>query len=390
MLRFAVVLDRVRGRADAVGPPVGQVAAVHGAVLQFGGDGRVQLLQADHADVHAVRVPGGVAFDRAQDLRLGRGVVAEHAGHAGKDKVIRVAVLFALVQVMVQIAAQRFDRVGGQVCAKVLHHEVGRAVGAQPQHVAKVIVLAVPHQQPLPGGVLPPVGGLVAVERVHAVVAVDVRVQKLDAMAQQHIALAHRDAVDVGAHGRFRLHAPAAQQRAGFAQAAVQHRAVRQVAEVEIVGRKAEAAGAHQRKELFGLGGGGFLQELLGAEPGLAVPAEGGVARLAQNAQRAADVIDLDLHDALLQVGIADVGVGMMDDVQGLDLAGHSRYLPIFPTKISGRAQGRGGPFCLYHSRRRRAWQAARAKKKKQNKSVGNFLKNAPFPCCRRAPKALQ
>lgn len=144
-------------------------------------------------------VSGGVAFDRAQDLRLGRGVVAEHAGHAGKDKVIRVAVLFALVQVMVQVAAQRFDRVGGQVCAKVLHHEVGRAVGAQPQHVAKVIVLAVPHQQPLPGG-----------------------------------------------------------------------------------------------------------------------------------------------------------------------------------------------PFCLYHSRRRRAWQAARAKKKKQKKSAGKFLKNAPFPCCRRAPKALQ
>ena len=113
--------------------------------------------------------------------------------------------------------------------------------------------------------------------------------------------------------------------------------------------------------------GGGFLQELLGAEPGLTVPAEGGVARLAQNAQRAADVIDLDLHDALLQVGIADVGVGMVDDVQGLDLAGHSRYLPIFPTKISGRAQGRGGPFCLYH-RRTPPRLASGARKKEKNK----------------------
>ena len=131
VLRGAVMFDGIGRRADAVGPPVGQIAVVDGAVLQFGGDGVVQLLQADHADGDAAGVAGGVAFDDAQNFRLGRGVVAEHAGHAGDDKVIRVAVCLALGQVAVQVVFQRRDGVGGHrfVAKKVLRHKAVDGVG---------------------------------------------------------------------------------------------------------------------------------------------------------------------------------------------------------------------------------------------------------------------
>ena len=120
-------------------------------------------------------------------------------------------------------------------------------------------MLAVPHQQALPGGVLPPVGGLVLAQRVHAVVAVDVGVQKLYAVGKHCVAQAHRDAVDVGAHGGLGRNAVGAQQRAGFAQAAGVDAGVGEVAEIQVVGRKPDAPCPHSGKQGLGLGGGGGL-----------------------------------------------------------------------------------------------------------------------------------
>ena len=323
VLRLAVMLDGIGGGTGAVGPPVGQVAVVHRAVLQLGRDGRVQLLQADHADPGALRVAAGVLLNDAQDLRLRRGVVAEHARHAGHHKVVAVAVLLAQGQVVLQVLVHGVHRVGGGIGAKVLHHKVGGAVGLQAQHVAQVVVLAVPHQHPLAGSTLPPVGGLVLVQRVHAVVAVDVGVQELDAVVQHGVPLAHRDAVDVGAHGGFGGDAVGVQQGADLVQAALQHVMVGQVAEVQVVGRKADAAFLHAGKERLGLLRRGLLQKLLDTEPGLAVPAEAVVFRVLHQLQRAADVVDLALHHPLLQVGVADVGVGMVHNIKGFDGMAH-------------------------------------------------------------------
>ena len=83
----------------------------------------------------------------------------------------------------------------------ILRHEVVGFVGLEAQDVAQVIVLAVPDQQPPPGGVFPPEGGLVPVQGVHAVVAVDVGEQELHAGVQHGVPAAHGDAVDVGEHG---------------------------------------------------------------------------------------------------------------------------------------------------------------------------------------------
>ena len=184
-------------------------------------------------------------------------------------------------------------------------------------------MLAVPHEQPLAGGVFPPVGVLVLIQRVHAVVAVYVGEQELHAVGQQRVALAHGDAVYVGYHRSFGLHAVLKQQPADFAEPPVQHIAVNKVAEVQIVGRNAHFAIAHElEKPVFFFGACRF-QKLLDAEPGLAVPAEPIVLRPGHDVQHSADVVYLALDDPLLQVGVADIGVRMVDDVYGFNLVRH-------------------------------------------------------------------
>lgn len=97
-----------------------------------------------------------------QDLRLRRGVVAEHAGNAGYDEVVGVAVFLAQRQVLLHVAVQR-------------------------------------------------------------------------------VPLAHRDAVDVGDHGRRGADVVFPQQAAHGVQPTAEHAAVDKVAEIQVGGGKAEA-----------------------------------------------------------------------------------------------------------------------------------------------------
>ena len=197
-------------------------------------DGGIELLQGDHAQLDFAAVAAVVLFNNAQDERLGRGVVAEHAGDGGDDEVVAVAVVLAEPEIVREVAVQRVHVVAGLLAQTevALRHELRARIGADAEHVAEVVVLAVPHQQPLAGGVLPPVGVLVLIERVHAVVAVDVGEEELDAMREQRVALAHGDAVDVGDHRRFHRHAVRAQQGFDLVQPAAEDAAVDQVAEV--------------------------------------------------------------------------------------------------------------------------------------------------------------
>ena len=233
-LSVAVMLDGIGRGADAAGPPVGEVAVIDRRIGELVPDGGIELLQGDHAQLDFAAVAAVVLFNNAQDERLGRGVVAEHAGDGGDDEVVAVAVVLAEPEIVREVAVQRVHVVAGLLAQTevALRHELRARVGADAEHVAEVVVLAVPHQQPLAGGVLPPVGVLVLIEWVHAVVAVDVGEEELDAMREQRVALAHGYAVDVGDHRRFHRHAVRAQQGFDLVQPAAEDAAVDQVAEV--------------------------------------------------------------------------------------------------------------------------------------------------------------
>ena len=324
-LGFLIVLHRIRRGACAVGPPVGEVAVVHRAVLELVPDSFIQLLEGDHADFHGVAVTSVEALNGAENLRLRRCVVAEHAGHAGHNKVIAVAVLLAEGQVVLYILMELVYVVhlGGNLAEQVLGHEIGGAVGLYSQGVAQIVVFAVPHQQALAFCILPPVGVLVLIEGIHAVVAVDIGVEELNAMGEHSVPLAHGDAVDVRDHGCGRMHAVFLQKLAHFIHAAAENLIVHQIAEVEIGGGKADTPFPHETEEGFFFFRGGDFQEFLHAEPGLAVPAEILIFRLLHNLEHRADVVGLVVDDVLLQIRVANIGVGVMNDVQGFDLVFH-------------------------------------------------------------------
>ena len=176
--RAEIMLDGIRGGADAMGPPVIEVAPENRRVLQLRGNLAVQLLQADHAHPHLVSIPLMEALDRAQDQRLRRGVVAEHAGHRRGNEVIGIAVFLTLGQVIVQILCQRFHVVPRlRIAAEAVeHHEIDGMIGAQAEHISQIIMLAVPDQQAAAVRVLPEIGVLVLPQRVHPVMTVNISV----------------------------------------------------------------------------------------------------------------------------------------------------------------------------------------------------------------------
>ena len=156
----------------------------------------------------------------------------------------------------------------------VLAHVVAGHVGAHTQGIAQVVVLAVPHQEPLALGVLPEVGVLVLAQGIHAVVAVDVGVQELHAVVNHGVPAAHGDAVDVGKHGGVHGEAVGPEIRLPLGQALFIDFGVQKVGEVQVVGGHAQLAHSCQAAELLLLLLRGILEELLHAEQRLAVPAE--------------------------------------------------------------------------------------------------------------------
>ena len=150
-------------------------------------------------------------------------------------------------------------------------------------------------------------------------VAVDVGVEEFHAVVQHGVPLAHGDAVDVGAHGGVQGYACFGEALVPLTQAAGVDAAVQQVGEIQVVGGKAQTAVGSQLKELLAFLFGGGFEELLHTIQSLAVPAEIPVGFVLHHAQGSADVIHLQLDHVLLQVGVTDIGVGMMHGIHRAD-----------------------------------------------------------------------
>lgn len=148
-LGLPVVLHRVGGGAHAVCPPVGQIPAVHRAVRQGLPDGAVQLLEGHHPQLHALGIALVVGLYQVEDFQVRRSVVVEQARDAGNDKIVGVAVFLAQGEVAFHALVEGFHIAvgGGDIPEEVGRHAVGVPVGGEAQHVAQVVVLAVPHQQ---------------------------------------------------------------------------------------------------------------------------------------------------------------------------------------------------------------------------------------------------
>ena len=162
----------------------------------------------------------------------------------------------------------------------ILRHKIDCTVRLHSQHIAQIIVLAIPNQQPLPGGILPPKCILILIQGIHPVVAVHVRKEELHPFGQHSVPIAHRNAVDVRHHGRPHCRTRLAQILLPAAQPLPVYRAIHQIVKVQVICRETNLSPRHQAEKcrLFFLRC--RLPKLLHAEQGFTVPAEPPIFRL--------------------------------------------------------------------------------------------------------------
>ena len=154
-------------------------------------------------------------------------------------------------------------------------------------------------------------------------VGVDIGIEKLHAVFNQSVPLTHGKSVDVGGHGGFYGNPVFPEHPDALPHPFHVDIAVQKVVKVQISGGNPHFPAFDKLEELllFLLGGG--FQKFLHAVIGFAVPAEIPVLGIPHQADRRTDVVNLAVNDVLLQIRVADVGVGMVDNIKGFDFACH-------------------------------------------------------------------
>ena len=220
----------------------------------------------------------------------------------------------------------------------VAHHPVDSVVGLKPQHIAQIIMFAVPDQQPLSGSVFPEESILVLVQRIHTVVAVNIREEELHTVFNHGVTVAHGESIDIGCHGCVNFCAERLQLVLPFGQTLAEYIRIDKIIEVQIVGRNTDFAFLDKTGKVGAILLAGLFPELLYAVQRFAVPAEVSIFRLTHHGQHGFDIVDLNCNNAFLQIRVAYVRVGMMDNIDRLDGMCHDKYLLIFDLRFSGES----------------------------------------------------
>ena len=276
VLCFFIMFHGIRGTSHTVCPPVGQISMVNRGICKLVFYSCIQLLQGNHANLCFRSIFFIVSLNIFQNITSRRRVVTEYTRYGCDDEIIFISLLLTLIQVIDKVRVQLLNglsQIPGFSGVHLLHIGIV-CFRFQTEHVSKVVVLAVPYQQALALCVFPEIRGLILVQRVHSVVAVDVGEQEFHAVIQQRIAVSHGDAVDVGNHRCFHRNVMCVKICFPLCQTIGGHFIIQQIGEVQISCRKADSSCCCQLAELFFLLFGRFLPELLHTEQCLTVPAE--------------------------------------------------------------------------------------------------------------------
>ena len=201
----------------------------------------------------------------------------------------------------------------------------------QAEHVAQMVMLAVPHQNPLITAVppvcpvCPVVRRLIPVKGIHTVMAVNIGEEEVDPLFREHIPHPQGNTVHIRIHRAVHLNIPAGEDLHHFPGASVENIDIHQVGKVQIRGGNTDVPPLHACKEVIPFILAAFRQKPLHAEIGFTVPLEIPFRRIAfiafqDDRHRTANEINLGVNDLFLQIGVADIRVGMVDnaDVPGV------------------------------------------------------------------------
>jgi hypothetical protein len=230
-----------------------------------------------------------------------RRVVGDEPRVLDGDEVVFVALGLEGDEVREQLVLEDVEVAGVDLEGRVAGHVVLGAVG----------------QHSLPGRRLPPEEGRL-VEADEGPVAVGAHVQVFDAQIAVEVVEAPADAVDVVLHGRPDLEASLAEPAERLERGG-QGRLVGQLVEVEVHAGDLDAALGGPLPQALDLGRGAAPEVLVHGPRGLAGPAELGLVGVAVGevaiVQGVVDEPEVLGQDLGLGPGVADVGVGVLDEV---------------------------------------------------------------------------
>ena len=113
-----------------------------------------------------------------------------------------------------------------------------------------------------------------------------------------------------------------------FGQTLAEYIRIDKIVEVQIVGRNTDFAFLDKTGEVSAVVLTGLFPELLYAVQRFAVPAEVSIFRLTHHRQHGFDIVDLNCNNAFLQIRVAYVRVGMVDNIDRLDGMCHDKIPP--------------------------------------------------------------
>ena len=282
-----------------------------------------QRCHPDAADVAVLDVPSLYEVD---DRGRRRGVVRTQSGRHDGNEVVRVALALQTIEVARDAALGHApvvveDHLRVAVVLRVIGRDGARD---DTELVPEVIVLAAPHEHAVAAGRLPPERDLLRAQRVHAVMGVDAGEEVLDAVVVEGLRVAPAVAVDVRGHRRVDGDPDGLAVARRAREHARQHLLAQKLVQVQVVARDADGARADRGGERFRFPLGGPLEEALDAPERLAGPFEpveagdDSLVRVLDDVQRLPDEVRLPARDAALKLRVADVGVGVVDDVERL------------------------------------------------------------------------
>ena len=149
--------------------------------------------------------------------------------------------------------------------------------------------------------------------------AVNIGEEEVDPLFREHIPHPQGNTIYIRIHRAVHLNIPAGEDLHHFPGASVENIDIHQIGKVQIRGGNTDVPPLHAFKEVIPFILAAFRQKPLHAEIGFTVPLEIPFRRIAfiafqDDRHRTADEINLGVNDLFLQIGVADIRVGMVDN----------------------------------------------------------------------------
>ena len=338
-----VMFHRIWCTSNAIAPPVIDGTSIHRCILHFIPDLVIQFLKRHHMHGDFFAIFSIKQRNRICNGRVDRRIIRKNAGNTGDIEIVRITVFFIFLYARSQIRVQIFQKschITILFAEVIFCHKVNIFIQDNAEGISQVIMLTIPYQQTLSVLIFPEIRFLVLIQRIHAVMGMDIGIQKFYSVFDQGIALSHGDTINICNHGCFDLDS--------FFAADFLHRmdfffqifAVGKIIKVQIIGRQTDVSFFYQIEKLFFFFLRCHFEKLLHAVPCLTVPFQiflGCVVfdSIFNQFDRPADVVCLIVDHLLLQIGVTHVSVGMMYDVDFSDFVCHLLFSPFYARMLT-------------------------------------------------------